>query len=309
MCVIFSCQKELPGEEYLEAAQDKHPDGIGVAWPSKQKGMVEFRKGLEVKDLLKLYPILPPTSTVIHFRASSVGGKEKELCHPFPIMDGAPDDMLEGTVPGVLFQNGTWSTWISHMKDGILCSRKKVDFRTSGFWSDARALAWLVNEFGEWILNDYTSTQQMRILTMLPNRKGEITRMFWGDWKDDEKGRWRLSNKEFSLPKAKGVVLVQQPLLPGAGRTTSTSSSASSRTNGEQYWSDISGKWLSPEDWFEENQRSPSGEVPKKAAAPITFPLPAARYTERELVELMCELRGLRREGDDGDGSFSSTSH
>lgn len=309
MCVIFSCEKELPGKEYLEAAQDRHPDGIGVAWPAKEKGLVEFRKGLEVKDLLKLYPILPPDGTVIHFRAASIGGKEKELCHPFPLVPGAPDDMLEGKVPGVLFQNGTWSTWTLHMKDGIMLSGEKLDFRTTGFWSDARALAWLVEKYGEWILQAYTESQQMRILTMLPGKSGHISRMYWGEWKDDEKGRWRLSNREFSLPKVKGASVAGPHLLPRAGQTTNGQLGGHTTTikGGEQYWSDVSARWLSPEDWFEENtKKTPLDKVVMvegfgkggKKEEP---------YSERELVEIMCELRTLR-EGGNG-GSYSATAH
>lgn len=313
MCVIFSTNKELPGEEYLEAAQDRHPDGIGVAWPSKEKGLVEFRKGLTVKELQKLYPILPANGTVIHFRAASIGGKEKELCHPFPLIPGAPDDMFEGKVPGVLFQNGTWSTWALHMKDGIMLSGEKLDFRTTGFWSDARALAWLVARYGEWILQAYTESQQMRILTMLPNKSGEITRCYWGDWKDDEKGRWRLSNKEFTLPKAKGGALTLAPhLLPRGGQTASgglggrstTTSSVSVGGRGDQYWSDISARWLGPEDWFEENvKKTPLDKVIKGDIIETKGEEP---YSEKELVALMCELRALR--GVD-DGSVSPTAH
>ena len=82
MCVIMVVDDTLPSRKMLSRAEDENSDGAGIAWV--QNGVVHWKKGLTAKGVYSIARSVPRPS-VIHFRWSTVGGKNAELCHPFAL--------------------------------------------------------------------------------------------------------------------------------------------------------------------------------------------------------------------------------
>lgn len=220
MCIIFTCKTAVPSEPYLDEAQKRNDDGIGLAWitevddekdKKKKIPMVAWDKDLsleQLKEWLKENPAPTPDSPyIIHFRTASVGEALAELCHPFPMVDGAPV-ALSGLAPGVLFHNGTWHTWDDHLKAALYGGggQKKMPF---GAWSDSRAMALLSYWYGEGYLTFLRNSN--RIATMVAGRMGvdkdgkKIPNPIWewGNWVAGEEPGYRQSTT-LSLPKSYG---------------------------------------------------------------------------------------------------------
>jgi hypothetical protein len=98
---------------------------------------------------------------VIHFRIASVGGKDKSLCHPFPIEKDVPLKLKGKSKHGVLFHNGTWTEYKEIIQIACLRAGIKVP---DGKISDSRIMAWLAHNFGVNFLQSITG-QKMTVLT------------------------------------------------------------------------------------------------------------------------------------------------
>lgn len=181
MCVILSCKTKHPTLEMLERAHAANPHGAGVAW--LEGGLVRWRKGLDavgvahlIADGVLKFPY------VVHFRLASVGEHSPELCHPFPITDGAATD-LEGDATSVLFHNGTWRDYESHL----------LRMRLHGQISDTRVLAAWISQnekptdegwFADLMLDRLSETSRF----VLFDRRGPI---LYGRW-------WRIDQIDLS---------------------------------------------------------------------------------------------------------------
>lgn len=150
MCVIAICSTSRPTETHVEKMFGSNPEGAGVAWREAIDGVphVRWKKGLDLEQAQKLIAEVP-IPFIAHFRIASVGGPSRQLCHPFPVREGA-ELLMEGqsTTP-VLFHNGTWGAWKHQMFESTIKGNKKVPI---GKWSDSRAMAWLAHHHGLGIL-------------------------------------------------------------------------------------------------------------------------------------------------------------
>lgn len=140
MCVILSCENELPSYELLAACEAANPDGSGLAWVENER--VWWRKGIsaaEIHDWIVTRNIQPPI--VVHFRLATVGGLSAELCHPFPCTPQAevyPYGYIDDGC--VLFHNGHITEWHRMLKQ---CG---LSF-DGGPISDSRAIAAICGKF------------------------------------------------------------------------------------------------------------------------------------------------------------------
>ena len=145
MCVIAIIEKDLPTLKTLKAMADANRDGIGLAYA--KGGKAHFIKGIGVKELHAMLPRLPKP-IVVHFRMATVGGKSKQLCHPFPI-EPQVSLKLHGTAPSVFFHNGHISNWQEKLLPVLSARGMKIPL---GDWSDSRGIALLVSLLGEGII-------------------------------------------------------------------------------------------------------------------------------------------------------------
>lgn len=96
MCVIIykPIGKLLPKESILEKCFNANKDGAGYMLPINNKvvihkGFMDFNSFIEsIKSTIIDNNInVEKTPIVIHFRITTQGGVQKELCHPYPICD------------------------------------------------------------------------------------------------------------------------------------------------------------------------------------------------------------------------------
>lgn len=139
MCLLIASNNAFPPIEVMTKAEASNGDGAGIAYIENNK--VNWVKGLTAQDLLEFECKGPPY--IIHFRMASIGGKRKELCHPFPITEKVELN-LKGQAEAVLAHNGHWAGW---RDKGIHILEKGMSI-PSGPWSDTRMMAWLTYHFG-----------------------------------------------------------------------------------------------------------------------------------------------------------------
>lgn len=182
MCVIYANYTSVPSLKELQQGEERNEDGAGVAWV--EKGEVFWEKGLTAKEIWEVLKKIP-FPNVVHFRNATIGPPIPELSHPFPLTPKVPLFLRGQTSAGVLVHNGSLHDWKKLASEACLKSGRKLP---GGEWSDSRALAWLVANFGEGILtareSDLVFGQRIAVLTA----DGRLTR--WGSsWpKDPEKG-------------------------------------------------------------------------------------------------------------------------
>jgi hypothetical protein len=146
MCLITIAWKRKPTETEIEKAEKDKPDGIGIAF--RKKGEIQIIKGLNLKEAKEAIE-KAPLPMVIHYRWASVGGKGKELCHPFPITPQVPLTLVT-KAPAVLFHNGHWVDWQTPLRNLAIARNEEIP---DGKWSDSRAAAWIAARLGKTILH------------------------------------------------------------------------------------------------------------------------------------------------------------
>lgn len=195
MCVILIADTARPTGGELTAAWTANPHGGGAAWIEGDR--VHWRKGLSLGEMRRLAARLP-MPYVLHFRWASVGAIVPALTHPFPYNGRLA--MRGKTKQGVLFHNGTWTTW-----EPILGAMLRVEglARPAGPWSDTRAMAWLVGQVGDEFLDRVVPEDLNRTVLFTPD--GAVYR--GRGWADLRTGLL-ASNTYFLRPKR------QAPTLP-----------------------------------------------------------------------------------------------
>jgi hypothetical protein len=153
MCVILICDRDSrPTEEMVRQCWLRNSDGGGVAYHTKVDGLpvVKWEKNLSEEEMVQKCATLP-LPFIAHFRITSVGSTCGDLTHPFPLDDTQHLAWEGETDRGVLFHNGTWSSWKTLLMDATFRSGlgRKLP---PGTWSDTRAMAYLAEHFGWGIL-------------------------------------------------------------------------------------------------------------------------------------------------------------
>lgn len=184
MCVIFSCDKNMPTVDTLETGERINPHGGGIAWTDGE--YVHWKKGINAKqidELIKEREIKPPI--LVHFRITSVGETLDELCHPFPFSKSGKNALEGKTKNWVLTHNGTWSDW----KDLGLSLATKLGRFPKGKLSDTRVMTWIASNCGHEVL-ELINDQKIAILTP----KGIIK---YGEWEtiENDGNQIEASNK------------------------------------------------------------------------------------------------------------------
>lgn len=141
MCLIIASTGPKPTEATLRDAARRNSDGNGFAW--LHKGQVQWRKGITTDEIVKMVA-QAKGPFVAHFRIGTHGPKVPELTHPFPITAMSLPS-LSGRATRVLFQNGTYSSWESELKQTLITTGTKCPPPP---WSDARALAVMTYHYG-----------------------------------------------------------------------------------------------------------------------------------------------------------------
>ncbi len=164
MCLLIASPNKFPSTEILSLGANQNADGAGIAWIKIKNGqpIVAWEKGLELSDILKFKDKINGPH-LIHFRLSTIGGKNEKLCHPFAIGEEANHE-IRGEADSVLAHNGNWASFsrelLTVLNDEIVLPK--------GPWSDSRAMAWLAHKKGLPFLQ--TLNEKIAIL----NKNGEI---------------------------------------------------------------------------------------------------------------------------------------
>ncbi len=174
MCVILIARTKPLTRKLVNAAMDANPHGNGIAWIEKVKKqkVVRFEKGLTRREVDRLSLKLP-LPYVFHARIASIGGIHFRLTHPFPV--ARRDDQLRihgASRKGVLFHNGTWHDWSALYPQGA----------PDAMWSDSRAMADLVHQHGEQILEVVPPSQKIVRVTV------EGVKTYGNGWTEVAKG-------------------------------------------------------------------------------------------------------------------------
>ena len=145
--MITFVESVRPSDTQIEQMWDQNPKGGGgAAWRAVVDGkeVVQWRKGLDKKEMVAINKELP-IPYVLHFRQPSHDTSDSLLaCHPFQIDAGATSG-FEGTFEGwVLFHNGYWAEWRRKLEALAIAAFGVPGFEglPSGAWSDTRGLAW-----------------------------------------------------------------------------------------------------------------------------------------------------------------------
>jgi len=147
MCVIITGRKQKPTLQTLYSCARANGDGAGIAW-STDEG-VEWKKGIDHKEVDKILRERVKGDWVVHFRYATVGGKSAALCHPFSL-DASASLADEGKAERVLFHNGHWNGWALALREAVLSEPTRMP---EGEWSDSRAIAMLAHLKGTGVLN------------------------------------------------------------------------------------------------------------------------------------------------------------
>ena len=101
MCVICVKRKgvRMPTVEEMKAMWDRNHDGAGFMYA--RKGRLYIQKGFmsldELMQALDAAAITEKDPLVLHFRISTQGGINPQMCHPFPVSDKYED--MEALTP------------------------------------------------------------------------------------------------------------------------------------------------------------------------------------------------------------------
>ncbi len=142
MCVIVAVTDKRPSFSILDRCDIVNPHGIGIAW--REGDVVKWKKNLSVFNLYKLSQELP-TPYIIHFRWATVGGKDKDLIHPFVITENS-EISEEGQGKRLLFHNGHYSDY------DVL--QDTFEIKLQGAISDSRVIASICSQFGYNVLKN-----------------------------------------------------------------------------------------------------------------------------------------------------------
>lgn len=189
MCLIIASPLGKPiSEEILRDAARHNSNGCGLAWLDLENKKIQYRKALNVDELIKLLnEDALGKIWVAHFRIATVGGPIPELTHPFTIDEHA-SIAPSGEADAVLFQNGTFHSWKDSLLQAAAASGTPVPEQP---WSDTRAVAFICHVYGKHVLSLIDNTSRFLVFDATENSKKRM--MLWGSWEDHD--GFKFSNR------------------------------------------------------------------------------------------------------------------
>lgn len=188
MCLIIASPNgKRISREILEDAERTNSHGGGLAWFDQANKTIQFRKGLELKDVESLFETdVKDQPWVVHFRINTVGGVCDELTHPFTI-DKDASVASSGNASSVFFQNGTFNEWKQYLMNASARSGIKIPPLP---WSDSRAIAFCLGVYGKHLLSLLDNSS--RFLVFDADEDDDNRMMLWGKWEDHDE--FKFSN-------------------------------------------------------------------------------------------------------------------
>tara|TARA_R100001530_G_C4315227_1_gene154162 strand:+ start:629 stop:2026 length:1398 start_codon:yes stop_codon:yes gene_type:complete len=154
MCIILLAEKKHLTKEILEKAENNNPHGAGIAWIDQESKTVKWIKSEnlttdKILKIVKKYKIELPY--IVHFRITSIGTTNNELCHPFDLNALLTENKLIGeSSKGVMFHNGTVRDYKTHydlvFEAGKLNDKKGVFNNIELELSDSRVMSYIASE-------------------------------------------------------------------------------------------------------------------------------------------------------------------
>lgn len=216
MCCIIIAEGRTVDWQTLKDAAAANPDGLGIAWVD-ESGTVRWWKGCNIGQVWILSQRIP-RPYMIHARLATVGGRDSQLAHPFPIMR-KPRLALQGTSRRLLMHNGHVPGWQEMLAE---VGGLKVPQKEPRGWSDTRAVAHCVAVAGEKEVFGLPNTKGDRFAILDPSRRVR----YWGHWHKDDglllsslpgfsigawTGGWRdYTPRREAWPSARPVVTVEE---------------------------------------------------------------------------------------------------
>lgn len=147
MCVAIAMEPntELSLDEVFKMGRS-NADGIGVAWA--EDGQVHWYKSINYtpQSAQKFIAERSGFFRLVHFRLSTVGGVQVNLCHPFEVGPLANSGQ-QGHSSKVLIHNGHWYRY----RDILDILDKEDALPDKGPWSDSRLMAYLAHFDEDWL--------------------------------------------------------------------------------------------------------------------------------------------------------------
>jgi predicted glutamine amidotransferase len=137
MCLIIVADSARPTADELKDADLSNNDGMGIAYQEEGNPLVQYQKGLSLKELTTLTEQVK-LPFIAHFRMATHGGVDPALCHPFPITRNV-GIRTTGEARELLFHNGIWGD----------CVKFEDAAQLRGPVSDTRIMAYLLHREGQ----------------------------------------------------------------------------------------------------------------------------------------------------------------
>ncbi len=181
MCVavVMNPGSQLTPDEIFKMG-NANGDGFGIAWA--EEGVVNWWKTIvyDVDYLTHLVNSLAAYPRFVHFRLSTVGGVQVQLCHPFEIGPNAACQ-AQGHAHKVMMHNGHWY----RAEEIFQILKKEGALPDNGPWSDTRIAALLASQDEDWL-----TTVTGRVATL----DGDGNVKLLGSWDQLREGI-KVSNK------------------------------------------------------------------------------------------------------------------
>ena len=168
MCVINVIDNNVyPSKEIIKAMSDENPHGNSITFFDEMKGKIIYHKAISLKELNRHLDYCKKNNfkTILHFRIASVGSSEnKQLNHPFEIINANQTQLHNETNNSILIHNGTMSMQeLNDIALKIMLKDKKAKY-PQGELSDTKLMSWILSHVDYSILNMFTNGNKFAIM-------------------------------------------------------------------------------------------------------------------------------------------------
>lgn len=168
MCVINVIDDSIyPSKKIIKAMSDENPHGNSITYFDETKSKIVYHKAISLDELNKHLDYCKKNKfkVILHFRIASVGSSEnKQLNHPFEIINANQNQLSNETNNSILIHNGTMS--MKELNDialKIMLNDKKAKY-PQGELSDTKLMSWILSHVDYSILNMFTNGNKFAIM-------------------------------------------------------------------------------------------------------------------------------------------------